>query len=282
MKSLKTYMLESSFDGDLLYDIIISVVGNNRTIYERCKSMAAAIARKAKRDERPDFNKLAESSAVDKLTTEVFKIYVSEYSSPGMRLGTPERKELKKWVAAEIFHILDDEFKGLTPEEVKDFENNPYFSTSDFDKTIKEALNESQYNWERAVDNFLKKTKKYVDLTKTPYKGDYFIEYRAKYCPVSLWVKTAVYTMPQLPRYQYLPSSEGKDADVQIRLLDHIYPAKDNFEKALFNEFQKLGVEEANRWRCAQWGTWKFIPRDPDELDKLTKVVVDLMKKYKL
>lgn len=141
MKSLSVYLKESlnesGFDRHLLYDIIISVVNNNQTIYERCKSLAAAIARKAKQDERPDFNKLAESSTVDKLTTEVFKIYVSEYSSPGMRLGTPERKELKKWVAAKIFHILDDEFKGLTPEEIKEFENNPYFNISDFDKTIK-------------------------------------------------------------------------------------------------------------------------------------------------
>lgn len=138
-------------------------------------------------------------------------------------------------------------------------------------------------DWAPAVEDFLKKVKKYVDLTKNPYESGGFIEYQAKFCPVSLRVRTALYIKePQLPRYTYMPASAGEDADVQIRLLDHISPAKDNFEKALFNKFKELGVREANRWNCAQWGTWKFIPRDPDELVKMTKVVVDLMKKYKL
>lgn len=138
-------------------------------------------------------------------------------------------------------------------------------------------------DWKPAVEDFLKKVKKYVDLTKTPYESDGFIEYRDKFCPISLRVKTALYVKePQLPRYMYMPASAGENADVQIRLLDHISPAKDNFEKALFNKFKELGIREANRWNCAQWGTWKFIPRDPEELVKMTKVVVDLMKKYKL
>ena len=98
--------------------------------------MAAAIVKKAKHDERPNFNRLAESSVVDKLVAEAFKIYVAEYASNGMRLGTAERKELKKWLAAHVFHILDDELDGLTPEEVKEFENNPYYSSGDFDKTV--------------------------------------------------------------------------------------------------------------------------------------------------
>ena len=106
MKTLESYILEAGFDKDLLYDVIISVVNNNRTIYEKCKSIAASIAKKAKKDERPNFNHLVESPVVDKLATETFKIYVSEYASQGMRLGTPERKELKKWLAAHIFHIL--------------------------------------------------------------------------------------------------------------------------------------------------------------------------------
>lgn len=137
MKSLENCILEAGFDKDLLYDVIISVVNNDRTIYEKCKSIAATIVKKAKNDERPNFNRLVESSVVDKLATEVFKIYISEYASEGMRMGTPERKELKKWIASHIFHILDEEFNGLTPEEVEEFENNPYYSTSDFDKTIK-------------------------------------------------------------------------------------------------------------------------------------------------
>lgn len=136
MKLLKDYILEAGFDKDLLYDVIISVVNNDRTIYEKCKSIAAAIAKKAKNDIRPNFNQLAESSVVDKLATEVFRIYVSKYSSKGMRIGTPERKELKKWIASNIFHILDEEFNGLTPDEVKEFENNPYYSSGDFDKTV--------------------------------------------------------------------------------------------------------------------------------------------------
>ena len=137
MKSLENYILEAGFDKDLLYDVIVSVVNNDRTIYEKCKSIAASIAKKAKKDERPNFNHLVESSVMDKLATAVFKIYVSEYASEGMRMGTPERKELKKWIASHIFHILDEEFNGLTPEEVEEFENNPYYSTSDFNKTIK-------------------------------------------------------------------------------------------------------------------------------------------------
>lgn len=139
MKTLESYIMEAGLDKDLLYDVLISVVENNRTIYERCNALASSIAKKAKRGERPDFNKLTESSAIDKLAAETFKIYVAEYSSPGMRLGTQEHKELKKWLAARVFHILEDELEGLTDEEIKEFENNPYYSTSDFDQTLKEA-----------------------------------------------------------------------------------------------------------------------------------------------
>lgn len=137
MKSLESYIMEAGLDKDLLYDVLISVVENNRTIYEKCSSLASSIEKKAKRGERPDFNKLTESSAIDKLAAETFKIYMAEYSSPGMRLGTQERKELKKWLAARVFHILNDELEGLTDEEIKEFENNPYYSVSDFDKTLK-------------------------------------------------------------------------------------------------------------------------------------------------
>lgn len=136
MKTLESYILEASLDKDLIYDVLISVVENNRTIYDKCKSIASSIAKKAKQDIRPDFNHLVESPVIDKLVAETFKIYVAEYSSPGMRLGTPERKELKKWLAAQVFHILEDELDGLTPEEIKEFENNPYYSSGDFDKTV--------------------------------------------------------------------------------------------------------------------------------------------------
>jgi hypothetical protein len=136
MKTLEQYLTESVLDKDLIYDVIISVIENNRTIYDKCKSIAAAIVKKAKQDIRPNFNQLAESSVIDKLVAEAFKIYVAEYASKGMRLGTPERKELKKWMAANVFHILEDELDGLTPEEVKEFENNPYYNSGDFDKTI--------------------------------------------------------------------------------------------------------------------------------------------------
>ena len=136
MKTLEQYLTEAVLDKDLIYDVLISVIENNRTIYDKCKSIAAAIVKKAKQDIRPDFNHLVESSVIDKLVAEAFKIYVAEYASKGMRLGTPERKELKKWMAANVFHILEDELDGLTPEEVKEFENNPYYSSGDFDKTI--------------------------------------------------------------------------------------------------------------------------------------------------
>lgn len=136
MKTLESYILEAGLDKDLIYDVLISVIENNRTIYDKCKSIAASIVKKAKQDIRPDFNHLVESPVIDKLVAETFKIYVSEYASKGMRLGTPERKELKKWLAAHIFHILEDELDGLTPEEIKEFENNPYYSSGDFDKTV--------------------------------------------------------------------------------------------------------------------------------------------------
>ena len=136
MKTLESYILEAGLDKDLIYDVLISVIENNRTIYNRCMSIAEAIVKKAKQDIRPNFKQLAESSVIDKLVAEAFKIYVTEYASKGMRLGTPERKELKKWMAASVFHILEDELDGLTPEEVKEFENNPYYNSGDFDKTI--------------------------------------------------------------------------------------------------------------------------------------------------
>ena len=143
-------------------------------------------------------------------------------------------------------------------------------------------MNESiSYSWAPAVEDFLKKTKKYVDLTKNPYENDGFVEYQAKFCPISLCVRTeSGREKKPLPRYMYMTANEGGYAAVQIRLLDNVYPAKDNFEKALFNKFKELGVQEANGYNSAQWGTWKFIPRDPAELFKLTKVAVELMKKY--
>ena len=143
-------------------------------------------------------------------------------------------------------------------------------------------MNESiSPSWAPAVEGFLKKTKKYVDLTKTPYESDGFIEYHAKFCPVSLRVRVGP-SQPKRPlaRYEYGTWNAGEGFDIQIRLLDNIYPAKDNFEKALFNKFKELDVQEATGYKSAQWGTWKFIPRDPAELFELTKVVVELMKKY--
>jgi len=137
MKSLKEYIAESGIDKDLIYDVLISVVENNRTIYDKCKAIAAAIAKKAKHDERPNFNYLVESAVIAKLVAETFKIYVAEYSSKGMRLSTAERKELKKWLAAQVFHILEDELDGLTPEEIKEFENIPYYSSSNFNEIYK-------------------------------------------------------------------------------------------------------------------------------------------------
>ena len=137
MKSLETYIMEAGLDKDLLYDILISVVENNRTIYDKCLSLAVSIVKKANRGERPDFNYLAGSSAVDKLVADTFKIYVTEYSSPGMRLGTQERKELKKWVAAKIFHIIENEMDCFTDDEIKAFEDNPYYSVGDFNDIYK-------------------------------------------------------------------------------------------------------------------------------------------------
>ena len=86
MKTLESYILEAGLDKDLIYDVLISVIENNRTIYDKCKSIAAAIAKKAKQDIRPDFNHLVESPVIDKLVAETFKIYVTEYASKGMRL----------------------------------------------------------------------------------------------------------------------------------------------------------------------------------------------------
>lgn len=138
MRTLESYIMEAGLDKHLLYDIVISVVENNKTIYDKCVSIAAAIEKKAKRGERPDFDYLAGSSVVDKLAAETFKIYVSKYGTSSMRLGTEERKELKRWIAAHIFHILEDEFDGLTDdvygtasEEIEKFTHSPYYSVQD-------------------------------------------------------------------------------------------------------------------------------------------------------
>ena len=138
MRTLESYIMEAGLDKHLLYDIVVGVVENNKTIYDKCVSIAADIAKKAKRGERPDFDYLAGSSVVDKLAAETFKIYISEYGTSSMRLGTAERKELKQWLAANIFHILEDEFDGLTDdvygsagEEIEKFTHSPYYSVQD-------------------------------------------------------------------------------------------------------------------------------------------------------
>ena len=138
MRTLESYIMEAGLDKHLLYDIVISVVENNKTIYDKGVSIAAAIEKKAKRGEHPDFDYLAGSSVVDKLAAETFKIYISEYGTSSMRLGTEERKELKRWIAAHIFHILEDEFDGLTDdaygtagEEIEKFTHSPYYSVQD-------------------------------------------------------------------------------------------------------------------------------------------------------
>ena len=53
MRTLESYIMEAGLDKHLLYDIVISVVENNKTIYDKCVSIAAAIEKKAKRGERP-------------------------------------------------------------------------------------------------------------------------------------------------------------------------------------------------------------------------------------
>lgn len=139
MRTLESYIMEAGLDKHLLYDIVISVVENDKTTYDKCATIAAAIEKKAKRGGRPDFDYLARSSVVDKLAAETFKIYISKYGTSSMRLGTEERKELKRWIAAQIFHILEDEFDGLTDdvygtagEEIEKFTHSPYYSVQDF------------------------------------------------------------------------------------------------------------------------------------------------------
>ena len=133
-------LLERRFDKALLYSIIIHIIDDEEeTIYNKCLSIAAVIEKKAKCGEHPDFNYLAGSSTVDKLATESFNIWVAEYGIAGTQLSTIEREELRQWIAAKIFHILEDEFNGLIDdvygsanEEIKKITHSPYYNTSDF------------------------------------------------------------------------------------------------------------------------------------------------------
>lgn len=137
MKTLAQCLNEGNIDVNLLDDIVISVVGNDRTMYEKFRNVANAIAKKGKRDVRPNFDILKDSSVVQKLSKEVIDTYNKQYADGSIRLNTEERNHLKGYIAAAIFHILDEEFEGLTDEEIKQFENNMYYSSGDIWNILK-------------------------------------------------------------------------------------------------------------------------------------------------
>ena len=136
MKTLTQYLNEGNIDINLLNDIVISVVENDQTMYEKFKAVANSIAKKGKRDERPNFDILKNSSMVQKLSKDAIDLY-NKLVGGSIRLNTEERNHLKGYIAAAIFHILDEEFEGLTDEEIKQFEDNIYYSTGDMWDNIK-------------------------------------------------------------------------------------------------------------------------------------------------
>ena len=56
MRTLESYIMEAGLDKHLLYDIVISVVENNKTIYDKRESIKAAIEKKTKHGEQPDLD----------------------------------------------------------------------------------------------------------------------------------------------------------------------------------------------------------------------------------
>ena len=136
MKTLAQYLNEGNIDINLLNDIVISVVENDRTMYEKFKAVANSISKKGKRDVRPNFDILKDSSVVQKLSKDAIDIY-DKLVGGTTRLTTVERDHLRGYITAAIFHILDEEFESLTAEEVKQFEDSMYYSTGDMWDNIK-------------------------------------------------------------------------------------------------------------------------------------------------
>jgi hypothetical protein len=136
MKTLTQYINEGNIDVNLLNDIVICVLENDQTMYEKFKAVANAIAKKGKRDERPDFEILKGSSVVQKLSKDAIDLY-NKLVGSSVRLNTEERNHLKGYIAAQIFHILGEEFEGLTDDEIRQFEDNMYYSTGDMWNVLK-------------------------------------------------------------------------------------------------------------------------------------------------
>lgn len=147
-------------------------------------------------------------------------------------------------------------------------------------KSVYSCITEASDKWDKAVKTFLKRVKPFFNLE--PHDAGPYTVYSSKNCPIEVCVKNRDYVEKPIPRGQLMPMSNGYEADVQVRLLDNIKNVKAEFERALFDEFKKEGFREANNWNCAQWGTWKFIPRSPFELDQMSAYISTFMKHYKL
>lgn len=53
------------------------------------------------------------------------------------------------------------------------------------------------------------------------------------------------------------------------------------FNKTLFDEIKSSGkLEEANNWRCSQWGTWKILIQSEKDAKLLIKIIKDCVNKY--
>ena len=83
-------------------------------------------------------------------------------------------------------------------------------------------------------------------------------------------------------------SSQGDGYECVVRILDweqtvqgystgRIDPKRQG-NKDLFDALDKAGLSEVNRKRCAQWGTWKFILNDTDDLNTFGKILKNLLK----
>lgn len=59
-------------------------------------------------------------------------------------------------------------------------------------------------------------------------------------------------------------------------IIDDFKRSKKNAE--IFKGLKKAGYEEANNWKCPQWGAWRFVINSVDDLNTIKDVMRDALK----
>ena len=122
--------IDNTVDKDKLYDIIVSVIGNDKELHDKFTLLANALVKHIKRGEEVTMEKLANSSVMGGIIRTVLQKYSKLMYNKPITVTPFERKELRMWAASQVFHIMDNN-DYLDKDYISKFEQSPYYSVSD-------------------------------------------------------------------------------------------------------------------------------------------------------